>query len=328
MSLAESARISIRRDGKSPLPPDYFNFTNTSVSDRLVRLLQSNVLASINRQPDPKVFQKLMDGVRPTDERTVVAYDLLHELDDRVIYKDDDLLIIDKPAGIPAHGNDRTNLGVEEIVKFKKGMHVQHANRLDIHTTGVMVFANNFSALIDMSQQFADKGKSKMQKQYLAIMNGAFASPEELDVHVLLRPAQGRGRDMQEATLMEVVPAGIRDDHRTMRDSETLFKPLVLLETKTDPPKLMTLVRVQPITGRKHQIRVVAAQALNLPTGMPLLGDGLYGPDKTLDTRYMLHAHKLTFALPSTGVAKTVEAPVPADFQDMVSSMRVVTKYQ
>lgn len=314
------ARITLSRRSGSPLPANYFDYTGTAPG-YFVDILKSDVLLSSSRQPSPEVFQSLLKGKKPAEGRAAVAYEMLQGLDDLVLYQDPDLLIINKPAGIPTHGNDKEDLGVEEIVKYRKGMHVQLAHRLDSYTTGVLVLVNNFETLVGMSQQFSDKEGSNMRKEYLALLDGEFTSAAEREVCVKIGPTGGKS--LGDSKTMRVIRPGEPVDRKNSRDTHTFFKPLILLQSETDPPRNMTLAAVRLMTGRKHQIRVVAAQAL----GMPIVGDVAYNHNKTGAPRPMLHAHGLSFTHPRTGEQMDILAPVPDDFRQVTGSLKAVKRY-
>ena len=216
-----------------------------------------------------------------------------------VLHEDDDLLVLDKAAGMvthPAPGNDAGTL-VNALLA-----HCPHlsgiggerrpgiVHRLDKDTTGCLVVAKNDLAHRALAAQFAAR---TTQKTYLALVRG------------VPRPAGGTvdapiGRHPVHRKKMAVVPPprgrSARTDYRVRR---------TLADVPGGPA---ALVECRIHTGRTHQIRVHLKHL-----GYPILGDTLYGGPGTA-ARPMLHAWKLGFTHPRTGQAREFCAPLPADF--------------
>ena len=204
-----------------------------------------------------------------------------------VLFEDDDILVVDKPAGRivhPAPGHETGSL-TEELVRRCPSMSgvgsrerpgVVH--RLDQETSGVMVFAKTQAAYLNLRRQF--ETHTTIGKKYLAVLHGA--------------PRQKTG------TLDG--PVG-REHLRAITHWEVLAKrgPVALVEFTIE-------------TGRMHQIRIHAAEL-----GCPVVGDRLYGDaskDRRLRVRprrLLLHAVELSFLHPSTGRRVTFAVPPPDD---------------
>jgi len=214
-----------------------------------------------------------------------------------VIYEDDALIVVDKPAGQivhPAPGHESGAL-TDELVASRPSMRgvgsssrpgVVH--RLDIDTSGVVVFAKTQAAYLSLRRQF--ESHRDIRKTYLAVCHG---SPS---------PAKGELRTRIDRHCRVVPAEGSIGDLAVTR-YETLGRRGGL-----------SLVRFDIETGRMHQIRV-HARAL----GAPIAGDSLYG-DAEADrhmrrrpARTLLHAAELSFLHPSTGRRVTFSAPPPAD---------------
>ena len=204
-----------------------------------------------------------------------------------VIYEDEAIAVVDKPAGAivhPAPGHETGALTDELVRRFPQMARVGSAerpgvvHRLDIETSGVMVFAKTQSAYLDLRRQF--ESHKTVEKTYLAVVHG---SP---------RPASG--------TID--TPVG-RDRLRAVTHWKTLGKHdgISLVEFKIE-------------TGRMHQIRIHAASL-----GCPVAGDRLYGSaekDRRMrrrPARLLLHAVELSFLHPATRKRVTFASPPPGD---------------
>lgn len=205
----------------------------------------------------------------------------------RVLFEDDDILVVDKPSGRivhPAPGHEDGSL-TEELVRTRPGMAAVGSverpgvvHRLDLETSGVMVFAKTGRAYRALRRDF--ERHQSVEKKYIAVLHGA------------PRPAKG--------TIDE--PVG-RDRLRAVSHWQTLGRSGAL-----------ALVLFVIETGRMHQIRQHAASL-----GHPVVGDRLYGDaakDRRLASRparQLLHAVELSFNHPVTGRRVTFAAPVPPD---------------
>ena len=214
-----------------------------------------------------------------------------------VIYEDDSLIVVDKPAGRivhPAPGHE-TGALTDELVAMRPSVRgvgsaerpgVVH--RLDMDTSGVVVFAKTQAAYLNLRRQF--ESHRQVRKTYLAVCHGAPANAKGE-----LRTRIDRHR--------RVVPVDGGEGELAVTRYETLGRVGGL-----------SLVRFDIDTGRMHQKRV-HAKAL----GSPIAGDPLYG-DADADRRMrlrpkrtLLHAAELSFLHPETGRRVTFKSPPPAD---------------
>jgi 23S rRNA pseudouridine1911/1915/1917 synthase len=210
-----------------------------------------------------------------------------------IVYEDEDLLVIDKPAGmvvhpapghsggtlvnaVLAHAPDLSGVGGET----RPGI----VHRLDKDTSGLIVVAKNDRAHRHLAGQLKDR---RMDKRYVALVDGAPLSESgTIDAPI--------ARDPRRPQQMAAIASG--------RPAVTHFRMLERYGKHT-------LLECKPVTGRTHQIRVHLASI-----GCPVAADRVYGratPSLPLD-RHFLHAARLTFRLPSDG-ERTFEAPLPAD---------------
>lgn len=219
-----------------------------------------------------------------------------------VLYEDDDLVAINKPAGLTVHPSPGHPSGTlvnallahcTDLSGIGGALRPGIVHRLDKDTSGLILVAKHDAAHRHLQSQFKGRAVSKI---YLALVEGQ------------LTPARGRieaplGRDPRQRKRMRVISVS-----EGGREAMTEYRVLEVL-------KGTTLVEVHPITGRTHQIRVHLSAV-----GHPVVGDRLYGFRRGwpgLD-RQFLHAWKLTFRLPSTGKPITLVAPLPADLRQVL----------
>lgn len=212
-----------------------------------------------------------------------------------IIFQDKDLLLINKPPGLtvhpaPGHPDHTLVNGVlalePEMEDFDDPLRPGIVHRLDKDTSGLLLVAKNRQALANLSAQFKER---TVRKYYLALVKGE------------LRPAEGfieapLGRDPQNRQKIAVVSDG--------RHARTGYKVLRYIQG-------YSLLEVKLETGRTHQIRVHFAAI-----GHPVAGDAVYGQKESWVKRQFLHAHRLSFALPSNGQVVEFTSPLPPDLEE------------
>lgn len=208
-----------------------------------------------------------------------------------IVYEDEDLLVINKPADMPIHpsfqnhGNTLADALTWHYQQQGKEFVYRCINRLDRDTTGLLIVARHqlsASILSDMVR------KREIHREYLAIVEGI--PPEKGTISAPI------GRKEGSAILREV-------NFETGEPARTHF---TRLETRNG----LSLVSLKLETGRTHQIRVHMAYI-----GCPLIGDYLYYPDHTRINRQALHSYRLSFLHPITGKALFFTAPLPEDMK-------------
>lgn len=208
-----------------------------------------------------------------------------------IVYEDEDLLVINKPADMPIHpsfqnhGNTLADALTWHYQQQGKEFVYRCINRLDRDTTGLLIVAKHqlsASILSDMVR------KREIHREYLAIVEGI--PPEKGTISAPI------GRKEGSAILREV-------NFETGEPARTHF---TRLETRNG----LSLVSLKLETGRTHQIRVHMGYI-----GCPLIGDYLYYPDHTRINRQALHSYRLSFLHPITGKALSFTAPLPEDME-------------
>lgn len=223
-----------------------------------------------------------------------------------IIYEDEDCLLINKTADMVVHPSAGHNQGtlVHAILGYApdlKGIGEEKrpgvVHRLDKDTSGLIIFAKHDQAHQWLQTQFKDRN---VEKTYYAITEGRPPTPSG-------RIEAGIGRDPKNRQRMAVLPGG------KSREAITLYHELERFEEHT-------LLELRPITGRTHQIRVHLAFI-----DAPVLGDKVYGKRKVgfPVPRQMLHAGKLRITLPRNLKASEFSAPLPADFLDALTRLRL-----
>lgn len=219
---------------------------------------------------------------------------------DRVIYRDDALLVIDKPAGQAVHGGSGISLGVIEQLRqeLPDARFLELAHRLDRETSGVLMLALKRSALVELHRMLRE-GEPK--KTYVALATGQWRDAVR---HVKL-PLQRYLNDDGERRV------AVDDDGQR---AHTVFR---LQRRFAD----FSLLEAELKTGRTHQIRVHLAAL-----GHPIAGDDKYGSPEVNRAlkkrglrRMFLHAARLEIKHPLTGVALVIEAPIAPDLQNFLN---------
>ncbi|HYE34552.1 23S rRNA pseudouridine(955/2504/2580) synthase RluC [Methylocaldum sp.] len=220
-------------------------------------------------------------------------------LEPRVLYEDDDLLVLNKPAGMAVHGGSGLSFGVIEGLREirPEARFLELVHRLDRDTSGCLLIAKKRSALRILHEQFRN---DEVKKVYLALLAGPWA----------------RTRWIMDAPLKKNV---LQSGERMVRVARE-GKPAVTEFRRKDRYANSTLVEARPVTGRTHQIRV-HAQAM----GHPIVGDERYGDEKINREfrqlglkRLFLHALETAFRHPRTGKSTEAKAPLDQDLSEFL----------
>ena len=238
-------------------------------------------------------------------------------MEPKVIFEDQDLLVLDKPAGMIVNRSDTTKgeKTVQDFVEekilisqypsisdFKSRAGIVH--RLDKETSGILLVAKTLEAFVNLQAQFKER---KVQKTYIALAHGKI-EPEEGEINVAV------GRLPWNRKRFGVLSGG--------RESVTRYKILRYYDTKILSDKILTLVELYPKSGRTHQIRVHLQYIHH-----PIFSDSLYAGRKTsrndrkLLPRVFLHASKISFFHPGSGGSVSFESALPADLKNFLSSL-------
>ncbi len=218
-----------------------------------------------------------------------------------VVYRDADVMVIDKPPGLTVHPAPGHSSGTlvnallaiaPELGELRDKLRPGIVHRLDKDTSGLMVIAKTERARLDLIDQMK---KREVHKVYLALVYG------------VPKPAEGLieapiGRHPVNRKKMAIVPNG--------REAQTRYRVREVLDG-------YSLLEVEPITGRTHQIRVHMAAV-----GHAVVGDATYGKRSPLVARQFLHAHRLGFLLPGSFRTVEFESPLPPDLGEALQQAR------
>ena len=297
-------------------------------SDSAQRRLDNYLLSHLKGLPRPRVYRMIRSGeVRVNKRRAKPGYRLVPGdvvrvppiarfdrgfrarprpadskwITERVIYDDNDLLVLDKPSGLAVHGGSGISFGAIELLRaaMPNLKCLELAHRLDRGTSGCLLIAKRRSSLRKLHHMFRE---GEVGKTYIALLAGHWMGGQRIiDSPLCTEHRQGGERHVRvdkdgKSALTQIEPQ-VRFDHAT-------------------------LVNAQLLTGRTHQIRVHAASI-----GHPVLGDRRYGSeDFSLEKklgleRLFLHASALNFKSPSNEMYIAVESPLEDDLRAVLARL-------
>ncbi|MEX2474229.1 23S rRNA pseudouridine(955/2504/2580) synthase RluC [Marinobacter sp.] len=219
-----------------------------------------------------------------------------------VVFENEQMLVVNKPAGIAVHGGSGLSFGLIEVLRSARpeARFLELVHRLDRDTSGLVMVAKKRSALRFLQEELRQR---RIRKHYHALVAGNWPTASGQVDQPLLRYEMPNGERR-----VRVDDAG--------KSSLTLFRSLSDFAG-------YSLVEASPVTGRTHQIRVHAMWA-----GHPIAGDDKYMDDGSLKAfratggqRLMLHARALEFSLPVSGEKVRLEAPYDEAFQQVLERL-------
>jgi 23S rRNA pseudouridine955/2504/2580 synthase len=244
----------------------------------------------------PPLDPILSEGVPVTTLR--VSETEASDLQERVIYRDQDVLAINKPPGLAVQGGSRTHRhldGMLDVLQFEATERPRLVHRLDKDTSGVLLLGRNARSTAQLTEAFREK---ETQKTYWALVYGKPAQKSgQISLNLAKRKSQTPGKrgERVEVDIEEGKPA------------VTNFE--VIDETRFGDVSL-SWVQLSPLTGRTHQLRVHMAA-----TGTPIVGDGKYADGRTVPEglQRKLYLHARSIRLPgSKGKSGNIVASLPS----------------
>jgi 23S rRNA pseudouridine955/2504/2580 synthase len=277
------------------------------------RILRSGEVRVNKKRIDADFRLTIGDVVRvPPVRATIVEHVVsnvpaVSKFENTIIFEDDAMLVIDKPAGFAVHGGSGVSRGVIEQMRLErpKAKFLELVHRLDRETSGVLMLAKKRSALVALHEAIRN---NQTDKRYLMLVRGEWLEAKKrvvLDLQKYLLP-NGERR-------VNVVTDASKDKYNERQTSETMFK---LLKNFSHPVLgKFSLLEAQLVTGRTHQLRVQLAHL-----GFQIVGDDKYGDfavNKSLVKsglkRMFLHSSVTKIRHPLTNDKLELVAPLPPD---------------
>ena len=253
---------------------------------------------------------------KPTSEvRRPPSADDIAFIQRSVLYKDDNIIVINKPYGLPVQGGSKISRCIDDLLDglaFDAGQRPKLTHRLDRDTSGALVLARNTKAATALMKLFSSR---KIEKTYWALVNGSplpMAGAIDLPIIKKENPKAsgiGGGPDGRDYEVMQV-------DQEEGQKAITEYRTLDFLARK------FALLELNPLTGRTHQLRV-HMQAINCP----IVGDHKYGGSNDnavgIGVENILHLHARRIVIPPILGGKTVDVKAPLP-EHMVNSFRAL----
>lgn len=298
-------------------------------SEREGQRIDNFLFSYFKKIPKSRIYQMLRKGeVRVNGKRISASYrlvadDLLRlppvtleaehsfpelnlnkfqDLKNKIIFEDEKLLILAKPAGISVHKGGGEPWGLVEVLqKLRSDLkYIELAHRIDKETSGCLIFAKKRSALKELHTAFRD---GKIKKIYRALVQGRWQASQLISSHLDKDNWRGHERIVK-----------ISDEGKL---STTLINPIEFFSEAT-------LIEAQPKTGRMHQIRVHCLQAQHPIAGDAKYGDNIFNKNllKIGLKRLFLHAYQLEFQLSYMDKALKVQCPLSPELEKVLNQLR------
>jgi len=272
---------------------DFLHYFN--VSKPKIHLLQQHHLLLVNGQFQGFGYQLSEGDSLTIDVSEFESIDFIPEFEPlEILYEDEDVLIVNKPAGIIIHpaSKDETGTLVNRIAGYYQSHHldrqIRYLHRLDTETTGCILIAKHFLIHSYLANHWDHE---IVKRHYLALVTGQpFKENDTLTFPI--------GKDRHNNNRYRVKYEG---------------EPAITSYEVIDKYPFYSFLRLELKTGKTHQIRVHMAHL-----GHPLLGDTLYGGLKDKIKRVALHSESIEFINPVTGKSIMVACPLPEDISRLL----------
>ncbi len=258
--------------------------SEAALSRRMISRLMREKRVLLNKKTCP-----LTAAVKEGDLLEVVPASSLID----VLYESEDLIVLDKPAGIVSHASyehPEDEAGAFLRARYGEDFVIRAVGRLDRQVSGAMLYARSKKAAAELSRQ---RGEGLLNKRYTALIAGI---PEEKEGVFRYELGKEKGKDRQAAG-----------------SGRLCVTEYEVREAFADAACLSVVIR----TGRTHQIRAGFASK-----GHPLLGDRLYGGRQDVIRRPALHCAEVTFTDPGTSAEVRIECPLPTDMREALGKLR------
>ncbi len=261
---------------------------SSSLIKRLKREENGILLNGVHSSVVTKVSvgDNLVVNIKGKDSASIIPVDIPIE----ILWEDEDILAVNKPWNMPVHpsGNHTTDTLANAVMHYTgNGKAIHIITRLDRETSGVVIIAKNPRAAALLTDAIKD---GKIKKEYIAIVNGDFEKNDGT-ICAPIKKKEGKG-----------IARYVSDDGKEAVTAYEVIK-------KTDR---FSIVKLFPVTGRTHQLRVHMSYM-----GHPIYGDSMYGANQSGE-RTRLHCHKISFTHPITDEEISITAAIPEDFNGII----------
>lgn len=232
---------------------------------------------------------------------------LLKALSESVLAEDDDLIFINKPSGLAVHGGSGVRFGlIESFRQLRPELpFIELVHRLDKETSGIVMLAKSRGVLLELHEMLKQK---QINKFYQTLILGKWQGGDQ---HIKNHLQRNRGSKQK----VRVVNA---ENSEKAKESESIFRPMQIYQSHS-------LIEVELLTGRMHQIRTQLADR-----GNPVMGDSHYGDfaanrvaKKEIGLkRLFLHAYRLNFRLKSSNKLYDYKIELPAELSSVISLLK------
>ncbi|MCM8785356.1 MAG: RluA family pseudouridine synthase [Candidatus Omnitrophica bacterium] len=301
----------IKYESEEKIRIDKFLKQELSISrEKVKKLIEENKISVNERKVEPSYILKKNDVIKIyafegwKDENIIKPEK--GEID--IVYEDDDIIVINKPSGIITHPTPKIKSGTllnyliyhTKLSNIGAPYRMGVVHRLDKETSGVIVFAKNDFSYWSLIEQFKNR---TIKKEYYAIVEGKFPEKKKI-VEFKVSP------DKENPTKKKV---------HFLKGKNALTE--IEVEKYMDD---LTLLKIKPITGRTHQIRLTLSYL-----GYPVLGDEKYGRKKTeFINRLALHSYSLNLIHPKTKQNVEFCVPLPEDFKKILTKFNEEEKWK
>ena len=319
VSEASSANLTIDEASEGQRIDNFLTKVLKGVpKSHIYRILRSGEVRVNKKRIDADYRLVLADVVRIppirtgiSDEKPNTISQSTPKLEQYILFEDDALLVLNKPAGLAVHGGSGISFGVIEQLRIErpKAKFLELVHRLDRETSGVLLIAKKRTALVALHEAIRN---NQTDKRYLMLVQGVWTAPKKrvtLDLQKYVLP-NGERR-------VNVVTDKSKDKYDEAQHSETNFFLKKNLEE-------YSLLEAQLVTGRTHQLRVQLAHL-----GFPILGDDKYGDfalNKALVKqglkRMFLHSAETKLKHPLTFEPLKLNAPLPSELEKFMNQFK------
>lgn len=295
--------------------------TSRSRTQQIIRLSAYNAVGKHARGSDRvKAFEHILLWRAPWDETPVPT-------DIPILYEDEQLLAVDKPAGLPVHPTARyhKNTLIKLLEAERPGAFLHLGHRIDRETSGVLLVAKTIEC--DRALKLRFEQRDEVEKRYVAMTWGNPLDASMQDTRLSDTSFRRQAPlELDKTSRFKVKMRIARDGSPDAMRASTVFS---LEETKTRNGRVYARVSCGLETGRQHQIRLHLSSI-----GTPIVGDKLYGPDESAFARgadgelteedvtllelprHALHAAEITLRHPMRNEPLTIRSPLPRDLAD------------